>query len=410
MMAYGNSTATPVSSIPLTFNFAGSSTDSVASGTTGGVVNSQRGFRFSPNTDILVTSFGKREPTGTDRYVTLFDNTSTSIIAQQQVSGPAAAYSYSALPNPIWLTQGTQYVIQLFQGSADGYYFGTSSQIDSRLTYYEMMYCNTCTQNTFPTSTLSNMHYGYADFLFYYKNSVTPAPTYSLSPSVIPSLNIIAPSFTPCAGSNLNLSVSGATTYTWSTGVNTTSIIVSPTITTTYSVSGTLNQCIDSKTILISVNPNPIVTVNSGSICLGNSFTITPNGATTYSYSGGSSVVSPSVTTSYSVIGTNSVGCSATVISTVNVNSCVGVIELDNNSTVSIFPNPTNGILNINFTNSLESNISVSVSNAIGQIVLNEKLNSSKTTLNIKQLPTGMYFINIIKDNKVLGIQKIIKE
>lgn len=410
LMAYGNPTATAVSSIPLVFNFAGSSTDSVASGGAGGSTSSQRGFRFSPNTDILVTSFGKREPNGTTRYVTLFDNTSTSIIAQQQVSGPAAAYSYSALPNPLWLTQGTQYVIQLYQGAADGYYFGTSSQIDPRLTYYDMLYCNSCTQNTFPTSSLSAYHYGYADFLFYYKNIVSPAPTYSINPTALPNLVITAPTFSICSGSSLNLSVSGATTYTWDSGATTTSISVTPTTTTTYSVSGTLNTCLDSKTISISVNPLPVVTTNTGSICLGESFTITPSGASTYSYSSGSSIVSPSVTTNYTVTGTNTVGCSSSAVSSVTVNACVGVIELENNNKVSIYPNPTSGIINVNFDNLINDEMNIQITNSIGQLLFNEKVKTIHSTYNLQKLPAGLYFVNIVKNNKVVAIQKIIKE
>ncbi len=476
IMAYGNPTATAVSSIPLVFNFAGSSTDSVATGAAGGSVNSQRGFKFSPNTDILVTSFGKREPNGTTRYVTLFDNTSTTIIAQQQVSGPLGVYSYSALPNPLWLTQGTQYVLQLFQGAADGYYFGSSSQIDPRLTYYDMRYCNSCTQNTFPTSSLAAMHYGYADFLFYYKNIVIPAPTYSINASLPPILVITAPSFTICSGTSLNLTVSGATTYTWNSGATTTTISVTPTTTTTYSVSGTLNSCVNSKTISISVNSAPIVTTNSGSICLGGSFTIIPSGASTYSYSGGTSVVSPTVTSSYSVTGTNTLGCSATVVSSiivnslpiitvnsgsiclgefftispsgastysytggssvvspsvtssytvtgtntlgcsattvcsVTVNACVGIIELENNNKVSIYPNPTSGIININFDNLNFGEMNIQISNLIGQLLFNEKVKTIHSSYNLHEFSKGMYFVNIVKNNKIIATQKIIKD
>ena len=40
-----------------------------------------------------------------------------------------------------------------------------------------MRYCNSCTQNTFPTSILTSYHYGNPDLMFYYKQNVTPAPT-----------------------------------------------------------------------------------------------------------------------------------------------------------------------------------------------------------------------------------------
>jgi len=176
-MFFGNPAAVSASSIS-TFNGPNSSTDSVATGSSGGVANSQRGFRFTPNASLLVTHFGKREPNGTTRYVTLFDFSSQAIIYQKQVSGPLGQYSYDTLGRPIWLNSGQQYVIELFQGAGDGYYFGTSSQIGTLITYGDMKYCNACTQNTFPTSTLTNYHYGYPDFLYYYRdNVVTPEPT-----------------------------------------------------------------------------------------------------------------------------------------------------------------------------------------------------------------------------------------
>jgi hypothetical protein len=175
-MFIGNPAATSISTLSI-FNGPHSSTDSVSTGSAGGVANSQRGFRFAPNVPVLVTAFGKREPQGTTRYVTLFNFNTQAIVAQFQVPGPAAQYSYLDIP-AFWLSAGTQYTIQLFQGTGDGYYFGPSSQIGEHLTYFDMKYCNSCTQNTFPTSTLTNLHYGYPDFLYYVgATPVTPEPT-----------------------------------------------------------------------------------------------------------------------------------------------------------------------------------------------------------------------------------------
>ena len=85
------------------------------------------------------------------------------------------------------------------------------------------------------------------------------------------------------------------------------------------STCGTLS----SNTVALVVNALPTVSVNTGAICNGNSFTITPSGASSYTVSGGLSVVNPSVTTSYSVTGTSTAGCvsSNTAVSTVTVNA-----------------------------------------------------------------------------------------
>ncbi|MGA2669708.1 MAG: DUF2341 domain-containing protein [Ignavibacteria bacterium] len=179
-MYYGNPVATSTST-PTIFNGPWSSTDSVVVTTTNSVSLCQRGFHFTANAPVLVTHFGKRTPNATQRYVTLFNFTTQAIVAQAQVdAGTVGSYNYNALTTPFWLTSGQQYVLELFNGSGDMYYYGTSSQISPSFTYINMMYCNSCTQNTFPTSTLTNYHYGCPDFLYWVRTQVaTSEPLYS---------------------------------------------------------------------------------------------------------------------------------------------------------------------------------------------------------------------------------------
>lgn len=127
----------------------------------------------------------------------------------------------------------------------------------------------------------------------------------------LPSLTIS--SGTICDGSVFNLGPNGATTYTILPGGSST---VSPNITTTYSVVGTNSfGCVSQAPVLatITVYSLPIVAVNSGTICAGSVFTLVPNGATSYTFSGGSSTVNPNTTTSYSVIGSDVNGCVSNV-------------------------------------------------------------------------------------------------
>jgi hypothetical protein len=66
----------------------------------------------------------------------------------------------------------------------------------------------------------------------------------------------------------------------------------------------------------------PTVVVNSGSICAGKSFTISPSGASSYTIQGGSAVVTPTANTTYTVLGSTSPGCvSSPVTSSVVVNA-----------------------------------------------------------------------------------------
>ena len=84
-MFFGNSTASAGSTLS-TFNGPWSSTDSVNVTGLNNPANCQRGFKFTANQSVLVTHFGKSVPNSVNsRYVTLFDNSSQSVIAQTQV-------------------------------------------------------------------------------------------------------------------------------------------------------------------------------------------------------------------------------------------------------------------------------------------------------------------------------------
>lgn len=68
-------------------------------------------------------------------------------------------------------------------------------------------------------------------------------------------LNIISSIGTICFGESSTLTASGALTYTWSTGANGSSIVVSPSVNTTYTVNGTYaNGCTNGAVITQNVD------------------------------------------------------------------------------------------------------------------------------------------------------------
>jgi PKD repeat protein len=140
---------------------------------------------------------------------------------------------------------------------------------------------------------------------------------------------------TVCSGDAASLSASGATSYVWSTNATSSSISVSPTVLTNYTVTGTTNGCSNSKVATVLVNTTPVVNVNSPTICSGNSVTLVASGAATYSWNNGATAasisVSPKTNTSYSVIGTTN-GCSNSKTSIVSVNTTPTVSV--NNATI----------------------------------------------------------------------------
>ncbi len=155
--------------------------------------------------------------------------------------------------------------------------------------------------------------------------SNTATRTITVNPT--PTITVSATNASICTGNSTTLTATGATTYTWMPGsLSGTSVTVSPGTTTTYTVTGTATGCTATATRLITVNPSPTVTTTTtgGTICSGNSTTLTGNGATTYlwmpgSLTGTTVTVSPGTTTTYTVTGTSGV-CTGTATRTITVN------------------------------------------------------------------------------------------
>jgi len=144
---------------------------------------------------------------------------------------------------------------------------------------------------------------------------MSSAQTLSVTVNALPFVSVN--SGTICSGNSFTMVASGANTYTYSSGP-----VVSPIITSSYSVTGTSTAgCVSSNTAIsnVTVNATPTISVNSGSICSGQSFTMVPSGANTYTYQGGSAMVSPTTTTSYTVAGTSTAGCVSTSPATSNL-------------------------------------------------------------------------------------------
>ncbi|MES2140357.1 MAG: PKD domain-containing protein [Bacteroidota bacterium] len=141
-------------------------------------------------------------------------------------------------------------------------------------------------------------------------------------------LTVTVNSLTICAGQNAILTASGGTTYSWSTGATASSITKSPTTTTSYTVTGTSGGCSGTAVATVTVGGPLAITVNSETICTGQSATLTASGGTTYLWSSGSTASSitksPTTTTSYTVTGTSN-GCSGTAIATVTVGAALAI-------------------------------------------------------------------------------------
>jgi gliding motility-associated-like protein len=137
-----------------------------------------------------------------------------------------------------------------------------------------------------------------------------------------------------CQGQSITLTANGAFTYSWkpSIGLNSTtsnSVVASPPSTITYTIIGSIGNCIDSANVIVTVNPNPVVTVSSDqTLMYGKSIVIAATGGTTYSWSPltglndpaiANPTASPTNTTVYTVTVKDSNGCHTTASVTIDV-------------------------------------------------------------------------------------------
>jgi hypothetical protein len=142
-----------------------------------------------------------------------------------------------------------------------------------------------------------------------------------------------------CENVSATLTASGGQSYLWNTGATTASIVVSPSVSTTYTVTATdANGCTATSSKTVSVNTTPVISIAGDDlICEGGSVTLTASGASSYLWNTGATspsiTVSPTVSTTYTVTATDGNGCSATASKTVTISS-IPVFEILGRDTI----------------------------------------------------------------------------
>ncbi|MFK7982956.1 MAG: gliding motility-associated C-terminal domain-containing protein, partial [Saprospiraceae bacterium] len=190
----------------------------------------------------------------------------------------------------------------------------------------------------------------------------------------------ISPNVSTCGSQPVALNATGGTTYSWSpaTGLSNPNIanpIANPTQTTTYCVTTTNAQgCTGTACTTVTVSDRPtVVGCPDKYICNGGSVRLTVNGGVSWTWSPATGLdnpnspapnASPSVTTTYTVTGTDAFGCSASDLVVVFVNEGTGItagpdqttcaggtVQLTANGGATYNWSPTFGLNNPNIAN-----------------------------------------------------------
>src|SRR6185369_7646846 len=121
------------------------------------------------------------------------------------------------------------------------------------------------------------------------------------------------------------------------------------------------------------------MTITSGDsvICARETTSLTATGSLNYSWSGTTAttpylVITPTITTTYSVFAVDNNGCTYMSAFTETVFACTSVNEtLSDNLNYSLFPNPNSGTFNLNLENQTNA-VNFIIINALGQKVFEE--------------------------------------
>ncbi len=77
------------------------------------------------------------------------------------------------------------------------------------------------------------------------------------------------------------------------------------------------------------------------------------------------------------------------------------------NSTFSIYPNPANSSITLNYSGNLNEKTTISICNYLGQEMMQSNLQSNTTTINVSDFSNGIYFVKI-QTNKTQEVQRLV--
>ena len=144
--------------------------------------------------------------------------------------------------------------------------------------------------------------------------------------------------------------------------------------------------------------PGPAINlsgISNSSMCIGEAKVLIASGAQSYTWN--SSVVSasisiqPSITTTYSIAATTSIGCIYSELRTIIVDKCLGIDENQLVEEVCFYPNPVVDILNIKLKS--EQFTEYKIYNTLGELIQNGSIMSELNWINVEDLPEGICLI-----------------
>lgn len=210
-----------------------------------------------------------------------------------------------------------------------------------------------------------------------------------------PTMPMIGGNTSFCQGDSTMLSVSNpvaGNSYTWSNGVTGNSIMVKTA--GSYTISASTSCGTMSSMVSVTQNPTPTVTVSQTGFVLKAS---SPS-FISYKWFRNGNQINGAIDSTYTATQNGSYN-----VEVEDANGCIGISNSVNVTGVSIseqivnrfsiYPNPANDFLNIGFEE--KTNATIEIIDALGRIHLKSELKENESTINVSQLPSGVYILNL---------------
>lgn len=93
----------------------------------------------------------------------------------------------------------------------------------------------------------------------------------------------------------------------------------------------------------------------------------------------------------------------------ITITSGVGIDELLSKANIAVYPNPTEGILNVKLNGYKSEVISIRIFNSKGQVVLSDEILKSSSEFNLTHLPKGVYIVELQNGTKTSDTKIVLK-
>jgi PKD repeat protein len=223
-------------------------------------------------------------------------------------------------------------------------------------------------------------------------------------------------------GSALLTCTMPASTYIWTGGSTNDSLVVTTGGTYTLNITDACGS--GNQSIVITENTVPVASFTTSTSFVTGIFnnTSTGGGNQTYLWNFGDNTTSTQMnpTHIYNAVGTFTVTLTVTnecgtntTTSTITVSN-LGIEEVEGVGSIAVYPNPSNGIFQLDFNTNNEMIITVQVTNVLGETVFVKNVGSvngiHKDAIDISKASPGVYYVNILSNNEKVMTNKLVNQ